>query len=72
MPTRRLRFRDMTTVDLPLIATLDLGGARGPAGWIEWNRHNYAEHGFGLWIIETHEGVFVGDCGLTMQQVDGT
>jgi len=41
------------------------------AAWIEWNRRNYAEHGYGLWIIETHEGEFVGDCGLTWQAVNG-
>jgi RimJ/RimL family protein N-acetyltransferase len=62
----------MCQADLPGIATLELGGSRGPAGWIDWNRRNYVEHGFGLWVIETHEEVFVGDCGLTMQEVDGT
>jgi RimJ/RimL family protein N-acetyltransferase len=61
----------MTEADLPEIATLKLGGSRGPVGWIEWNRRNYAEHGFGLWVIETHSGEFVGDCGLTMQEVEG-
>lgn len=60
----------MTDADLPDIATLDIGGSRGPAGWIAWNRSNYDEHGFGLWIIETHAGRFVGDCGLTLQEVD--
>jgi len=50
---------------------LDIGGSRGPAGWIEWNRRNYDEHGFGLWIVETDAGQFVGDCGLTMQEVEG-
>ena len=39
--------------------------------WIAWNQANYAEHGFGLWAIETHEGRFVGDCGLTMQDIEG-
>lgn len=39
--------------------------------WIRWNEANYAEHGFGLWIIETHVGAFVGDCGLTWQRVNG-
>src|SRR3954471_19940497 len=39
--------------------------------WIAWNRRNYAEHGFGLWAVETHDGRFVGDCGLTMQDVEG-
>lgn len=70
-PTPRLRFREMTEADLPDISTLDLGGTRGPAGWIEWNRRSYAEHGFGLWVVETHEGEFVGDCGLTLQEVEG-
>lgn len=62
----------MTEADLADIATLEIGSSRGPAGWIEWNRRNYVEHGFGLWVIETHSGAFVGDCGLTMQEVEGT
>lgn len=41
------------------------------ASWIGWNRRNYAEHGFGLWIVETRDGEFVGDCGLTLQDVNG-
>ncbi len=39
--------------------------------WIDWNRRIYARDGFGLWIIETSDGDFVGDCGLTWQPVDG-
>lgn len=70
-PTTRLRFREMIEADLPDIATLEIGGSRGPAGWIEWTRRNYEQHGFGLWIIETHTGDFIGDCGLTMQEVEG-
>ncbi|MET3176610.1 UNVERIFIED_ORG: RimJ/RimL family protein N-acetyltransferase [Arthrobacter sp. UYCu721] len=41
------------------------------ASWIDWNQENYAEHGYGLWIVETRDGEFVGDCGLTWQQVNG-
>lgn len=41
------------------------------AAWIAWNQRNYAEHGYGLWIIETNAGDFVGDCGLTWQDVNG-
>jgi RimJ/RimL family protein N-acetyltransferase len=70
-PTRRLRFREMTAADLPGIETLEIGGSRGPDGWIEWTLRNYEHHGFGLWVIETHAGEFVGDCGLTMQEVEG-
>lgn len=69
-PTPRLRFRQVTEADLRDIATLQIGGSRGPAGWIEWTQRNYDEHGFGLWVIETHAGDFVGDCGLTMQEVE--
>ena len=39
--------------------------------WIDWNKRNYSEHGYGLWIIETKAGEFVGDCGLTWQAVNG-
>lgn len=42
------------------------------AAWIAWNQRSYSEHGYGLWIIETHEGEFVGDCGLTWQDANGT
>ena len=70
-PTVRLRFREMTEADLPAIATLEIGGSRGPEGWIEWTRRNDERYGFGLWVIETHGGEFVGDCGLTMQDVEG-
>lgn len=39
--------------------------------WITWNQDNYKQHGFGLWILETHDGTFVGDCGIIWQQVNG-
>ena len=39
--------------------------------WIDWNKRNYSEPGYGLWIIETKAGDFVGDCGLTLQAVNG-
>lgn len=38
--------------------------------WIEWQRRNYAEYDVRLWVVETHDGTFVGDCGLTMQDVE--
>jgi RimJ/RimL family protein N-acetyltransferase len=39
--------------------------------WIAWNIQNYAQLGHGLWAVETHDGAFVGDCGLTIQDVEG-
>lgn len=80
--TPRLRFRPMRPADLDDMAGL-LGDAavmefyaapktrEQAAAWIAWNERNYATDGFGLWIIETHEGEFVGDCGLTWQDVNG-
>ena len=80
--TERLRLREMTDGDLDAMATL-LGDPEvmrhyprpktreEASGWIQWNKRNYVERGFGLWIVETTSGEFVGDCGLTMQKVDG-
>lgn len=40
--------------------------------WIEWNLENYLKLGFGLWaIILKQNNLFIGDCGITMQQIDG-
>ena len=40
--------------------------------WIEWNIQNYQKYGFGIWAVVLKEtGVFIGDCGLTIQNIDG-
>jgi RimJ/RimL family protein N-acetyltransferase len=41
-------------------------------GWIDRNLGNYSKYGFGLWAIilkETNQ--FIGDCGITMQNIYG-
>ncbi|MDR1441017.1 MAG: GNAT family N-acetyltransferase [Bifidobacteriaceae bacterium] len=80
--TERLRFRRMRSTDIDLMAGM-LGDPKlmrfypapktrqQAAAWIAWNEENYAEHGYGLWIVETHDGEFAGDCGLTWQEVNG-
>ncbi|CAH0124519.1 hypothetical protein SRABI76_00098 [Microbacterium oxydans] len=80
-PTPRLRFREMTVDDLDDMAEL-LGDPRVMAyypapktreeslDWIERMQTRYVEHGHGLWVIETHDGEFLGDCGLTWQSVN--
>ena len=81
-PTARLRFRELTADDLDDLAAIL--GAPDPARpghatrtredterWIAWNLDNYRTYGFGLWAVETHDGRFVGDCGLTMQDIEG-
>lgn len=45
---------------------------RGARRWIEWSIQNYKEHGFGWWAIEKSDtGEFIGDCGVTYQDIDG-
>ena len=39
--------------------------------WIDWNLKNYEKYGFGLWAVDLKDGGFIGDCGLTMQNIDG-
>lgn len=79
-PTARLRFREMVGDDLDSMAAL-LGdpdvmrfypapkSRDEAAAWIARNRQRYEELGHGLWIVELHDGTFVGDCGLTQQPV---
>jgi RimJ/RimL family protein N-acetyltransferase len=82
-PTLRLAFREMTPDDLDDMAGL-LGDPQvmryyqcpktreEASAWIAWNRRLYHDHGVGLWLVTLREsGEFVGDCGLTPQQVDG-
>lgn len=81
-PTERLRFREMTEDDLDDVARL-LGDpvvmrfypapkSRSAAlDWIRWNRRGYARDGFGLWLLTDPGGAFLGECGLTWQEVDG-
>jgi RimJ/RimL family protein N-acetyltransferase len=45
----------------------------GVKEWIARNRRRYTENGHGLWaMILKPSGELVGDCGLTVQSVDGT
>jgi RimJ/RimL family protein N-acetyltransferase len=81
--TDRLEFRPMEPGDLDDLAALlgdpivmryyprvrDRAEARD---WITWNQGLYEREGFGLWVVTLREtGEFVGDCGLTPQEVEG-
>lgn len=38
---------------------------------IDWTFDNYKKYGFGFWaIIDKSSGQFIGDCGLSMQNID--
>jgi RimJ/RimL family protein N-acetyltransferase len=77
-------FAEMTVDDLDDMAALlgDPGVMRyyprpkdrdEALAWIRWNQDLYQYDGFGLWLIRLREtGEFVGDCGLTPQEVEGT
>ena len=40
--------------------------------WIERNLERYRTDGFGLWaIVRKSDNRFIGDCGITMQNIDG-
>ena len=44
----------------------------GTQRWLDWSFSNYKTYGFGLWAIVLKEtGEFIGDCGITMQPIDG-
>ena len=46
--------------------------AAGVQRWIDWTKNNYAQYGFGLWaVILKENGQFIGDCGITMQNIHG-
>jgi len=40
--------------------------------WINRNIERYKNDGFGLWaVIRKDDGQFLGDCGITLQNIDG-
>ena len=46
--------------------------AQGAKRWLDWSLHNYQTHGFGWWaVILKENGTFLGDCGITMQPING-
>ena len=42
------------------------------AKWVERNVERYENDGFGLYaVIRKDDGQFLGDCGITLQNIDG-
>ena len=40
--------------------------------WVRWTLGSYRDHGFGQWVaILKSSGEFAGQCGLTVQEVEG-
>ena len=45
---------------------------KGCQRWLDWSFNNYKTFGFGLWAVQLKStGEFLGDCGITMQQING-
>ena len=84
LQTKRLRLREFEAGDVENVRSMfDDAKARllfrevlaipdFARRWIERNLERYRTDGFGLWAVEEKmTGQFVGDCGLTMQELDG-
>jgi len=83
LETERLVLREMTPGDREALRAVisdpetmryypEPYNERGVNRWLEWSRENYANFGFGLWAVCLKEsGDMIGDCGITMQHIDG-
>jgi ribosomal-protein-alanine N-acetyltransferase len=83
LETQRLRLREFVPEDADALALVisdaetmryypTLFDRPGVEEWIARNRRRYAENGHGLWaMILKSTGDMIGDCGVTVQQVDG-
>ncbi len=81
--TQRLILRELTMGDLESLHEIlsdPVSMMHYPApfpreksiAWIQRNIENYATCGFGLWaVILKDENRFIGECGLTMQKING-
>ena len=83
LETKRLRIREYTLDDFAALYEI-LSDAEtmkyypkpydenGVHRWINWCIDSYRRHGFGLWALELKDtGTFIGDCGISMQNIDG-
>ena len=67
LETERLRLRRMTQDDFPALCRI----LQDPDVMYAYE-HAFAQYGFGLWAVELKEtGAMIGQCGLTMQDVNG-
>jgi predicted acetyltransferase len=82
LETERLKLRELTLADTEKLSLVlsDVESMKfyphpfsreEVENWIKWNIDNYKKYGFGLWaVIEKDSDEFIGDCGITMQQVE--
>jgi len=82
LETERLLLRELVLDDAPHLSRVLCDPesmkyypkAKTPqevVAWIEKNIERYATEGFGLWaVIRKSDGAFLGDCGITLQNID--
>ena len=83
METKRLLLREYTLADFDALHKLLSDpitmqhypkpyDEKGTRRWLDWSLDNYRKYGFGLWALVLKEtGELLGDCGITMQNIDG-
>ena len=83
LETERLYLREFTNEDFAPLADVISDpetmkhypkpyDEKGVQRWLSWSFENYEKHGFGWWAMILKEtGEFLGDCGITMQNIDG-
>ena len=81
--TKRLLLREMTAQDFDALCRVltdpdimqhypSVFNETGVQNWINKNMKRYQIFGFGLWAVCLKDtGEVIGDCGLTMQLIDG-
>ncbi|MGE0076450.1 MAG: GNAT family N-acetyltransferase [Bacteroidales bacterium] len=81
--TERLFLRELTLQDMPNLSLVlsdresmkhypHAFSAEEVKKWIERNIARYKNDGFGLWaVIRKDDNQFLGDCGITLQNIDG-
>jgi len=79
--TNRLALRQMTSADLPDLASMledaqAMAAYEGPfsdaevRAWLDAQLTSYATNGFGLWAV-IFDAQMIGQCGITWQMIDG-
>lgn len=70
----RTHLNDLIQLHLDPEVSFYLGGVRSPEvtkSYLDVNLAHWAEHGFGLWVLRTRDGAFVGRAGLRHVELEG-
>lgn len=83
LETKRLYLRELVESDKEMLAKVltdpeamqfypEPFSLKKVEEWIQWNIQNYKDYGHGLWaVVLKSDNRFVGDCGITMQDIEG-